>query len=123
MANLGARSPVGQIRENSGAAAKYVPPETRARHAVKNQNKSKREFIKTKRKEAVVKKQSSFYMLSLTAETRVCACVCLLFIYAACNQVKCYVWEEGKRTHTHTHTTDKFPTTQSILSYVNARMV
>lgn len=35
MANLGARSPVGQIRENSGAAAKYVPPETRARHAVK----------------------------------------------------------------------------------------
>lgn len=44
-------------------------------------------------------------MLSLTVQTSVCACVCLLFIYAACNQVKCYVWEEE---NTHTHTTDKF---------------
>lgn len=34
-ANLGARGPVGQIRENSGVAAKYVPLETRARHAIK----------------------------------------------------------------------------------------
>lgn len=33
-ANLGARSPVGQIRENSGVEAKYVPLETRARHAI-----------------------------------------------------------------------------------------
>lgn len=35
MANRGARGPVGQIRENSGVVAKYVPLETRARHASK----------------------------------------------------------------------------------------
>lgn len=34
-ANLGARGPVGQIRENPGVAAKYVPLETRTHHAVK----------------------------------------------------------------------------------------
>lgn len=73
--------------------------------------------LKKKEKNGKVNKESSFYMLSLTEQTRVCACVCLLFIYAVCNQVKCYVWEEGKRIHAHTntHTKDKFPTTQSIL--------
>lgn len=43
MANLGARGPVGQIRENSGVAAKYVPTRNTSTSCNSNKNKLKHE--------------------------------------------------------------------------------
>lgn len=42
--------------------------------------------------------QRKLILHALFTSTDTCVRMCvLLFIYDVCNQVKCYVWEEGKR--------------------------